>query len=117
MLLPFLRAKFGTPHSYEKRYKKRISGCNRQLPDMTSPLASFNPFAEHPFTNNSGLMPAPPQPSQYPTAIRRYPVTNYGSQSAQPISYRKKDSTSSDSASALKKAVSKSPEAGSGLKK
>ncbi|TFK42975.1 hypothetical protein BDQ12DRAFT_677118 [Crucibulum laeve] len=32
-------------------------------------LASFDPFATHPFTNNSGLAPRPPLPSQYPIPI------------------------------------------------
>lgn len=31
-------------------------------------LDSFDPFATHPFTNNSGLAPRPPQPSQYPAS-------------------------------------------------
>ena len=30
---------------------------------------SFDPFATHPFTNNSGLLPKPAAPSQYPHAI------------------------------------------------
>ncbi|KIK06534.1 hypothetical protein K443DRAFT_263589 [Laccaria amethystina LaAM-08-1] len=29
-------------------------------------LDSFDPFATHPFTNNSGVVPQPPQPSLYP---------------------------------------------------
>ncbi|PCH38455.1 hypothetical protein WOLCODRAFT_43048, partial [Wolfiporia cocos MD-104 SS10] len=29
-------------------------------------LASFDPLATHPFTNNSGLLPVPAQPSQFP---------------------------------------------------
>ncbi|THH32981.1 hypothetical protein EUX98_g1204 [Antrodiella citrinella] len=32
-------------------------------------LASFDPLATHPFTNNSGLMPKPTPPSQYPLPI------------------------------------------------
>ncbi|KAF5386891.1 hypothetical protein D9615_001881 [Tricholomella constricta] len=32
-------------------------------------LASFDPFATHPFTNGSGLVPEPPMPSQYPILI------------------------------------------------
>ncbi|KAF9566343.1 hypothetical protein CPC08DRAFT_814910 [Agrocybe pediades] len=32
-------------------------------------LASFDPFATHPFTNNSGVIPEPPSPSMYPVAI------------------------------------------------
>lgn len=32
-------------------------------------LESFDPFATHPFTNGSGLMPRPPKPSQYPIPI------------------------------------------------
>jgi len=32
-------------------------------------LASFDPFATHPFTNNSGLMPEPPRPSMYHIAM------------------------------------------------
>ncbi|TBU29040.1 hypothetical protein BD311DRAFT_302649 [Dichomitus squalens] len=31
-----------------------------------SVLSSFNPLATHPFTNNSGLMPKPAAPSQFP---------------------------------------------------
>lgn len=34
-----------------------------------SVLASFDPLATHPFTNNSGLMPKPAAPSQYPHPI------------------------------------------------
>ncbi|KAF8803506.1 hypothetical protein BYT27DRAFT_7259966 [Phlegmacium glaucopus] len=32
-------------------------------------LDSFDPFATHPFTNNSGLTPPPPLPSLYPSSI------------------------------------------------
>ncbi|EKM83022.1 hypothetical protein AGABI1DRAFT_125499 [Agaricus bisporus var. burnettii JB137-S8] len=32
-------------------------------------LESFDPFATHPFTNGSGLIPQPPKPSQYPIPI------------------------------------------------
>ena len=32
-------------------------------------LNSFDPHAIHPFTNGSGLVPQPPQPSQYPIPI------------------------------------------------
>ena len=32
-------------------------------------LDSFDPFATHPFTNNSGLEPPPPLPSSYPSSI------------------------------------------------
>ncbi|KAI0086627.1 hypothetical protein BDY19DRAFT_894498 [Irpex rosettiformis] len=31
-----------------------------------SVFASFDPLAVHPFTNSSGLLPKPAQPSQYP---------------------------------------------------
>ncbi|TCD65623.1 hypothetical protein EIP91_002428 [Steccherinum ochraceum] len=31
-----------------------------------SVLASFDPLATHPFTNNSGLLPKPTPPSKYP---------------------------------------------------
>ncbi|KAI0060808.1 hypothetical protein BV25DRAFT_1839389 [Artomyces pyxidatus] len=35
-----------------------------------SPLASFDPFAPHPFTNiNNGFIAMPPPPSQYPRPI------------------------------------------------
>lgn len=37
--------------------------------DTMSNLSSFNPFATHPFTNNSGLAPQPPRPSKYPHPI------------------------------------------------
>ncbi|KAG6919952.1 hypothetical protein DXG01_013301 [Tephrocybe rancida] len=33
-------------------------------------LGSFDPFATHPFTNGSGVIPAPPMPSQYPIPIQ-----------------------------------------------
>ena len=36
-------------------------------------LESFDPFAVHPFTNNSGLLPNPPRPSLYPLPIRSLP--------------------------------------------
>ncbi|EAU88228.1 hypothetical protein CC1G_03900 [Coprinopsis cinerea okayama7 len=32
----------------------------------SSPLGSFDPFATHPFTNGSGIIPQAPYPSQYP---------------------------------------------------
>ncbi|KAL4253927.1 hypothetical protein ABKN59_003090 [Abortiporus biennis] len=34
-----------------------------------SVLASFDPLATHPFTNNSGLLPKPTPPSKYPHPI------------------------------------------------
>lgn len=34
-----------------------------------SVLASFDPLAVHPFTNTSGLLPKPAQPSQYPMPL------------------------------------------------
>lgn len=34
-----------------------------------SALASFDPLATHPFTNNSGLMPKPVAPSKYPHPV------------------------------------------------
>lgn len=37
--------------------------------DTMSNLSSFNPFATHSFTNNSGLAPQPPKPSKYPHPI------------------------------------------------
>ncbi|GBE82629.1 hypothetical protein BKA93DRAFT_815622 [Sparassis latifolia] len=37
---------------------------------MSQPvLASFDPLATHPFTNNSGLLPKPAAPSQFPLPI------------------------------------------------
>lgn len=35
----------------------------------SSVFSKFDPLATHPFTNNSGLMPKPAAPSQYPHAI------------------------------------------------
>ena len=35
----------------------------------TSVFKSFDPLAVHPFTNNSGLLPQPTPPSQYPQSI------------------------------------------------
>lgn len=37
-------------------------------------LDSFDPFAIHPFTNNSGLTPLPPLPSLYPLPIPSQPT-------------------------------------------
>lgn len=34
-----------------------------------SVFSTFDPLATHPFTNNSGLLPKPAAPSQYPHAI------------------------------------------------
>ncbi|KAF9036671.1 hypothetical protein BJ165DRAFT_1408757 [Panaeolus papilionaceus] len=34
-----------------------------------SALDSFDPFAVHPFTNGSGVIPQPPPPSRYPAPI------------------------------------------------
>ncbi|KZT11634.1 uncharacterized protein LAESUDRAFT_734420 [Laetiporus sulphureus 93-53] len=37
---------------------------------MSTPaFQSFDPLATHPFTNNSGLLPKPAQPSQFPHPI------------------------------------------------
>ncbi|KZV71773.1 hypothetical protein PENSPDRAFT_391653 [Peniophora sp. CONT] len=43
-----------------------------------SPLASFDPFAAHPFTNTSGLMARPPPPSPYgvPSSFRAGSATS-----------------------------------------
>lgn len=35
-----------------------------------SVLSSFDPLATHPFTNNSGLLPKPAPPSQFPHASK-----------------------------------------------
>ncbi|PPR04981.1 hypothetical protein CVT24_010439 [Panaeolus cyanescens] len=35
----------------------------------SSALDSFDPFAVHPFTNGSGVIPQPPPPSRYPAPI------------------------------------------------
>ncbi|RPD59121.1 hypothetical protein L227DRAFT_576348 [Lentinus tigrinus ALCF2SS1-6] len=34
-----------------------------------SVLSSFDPLATHPFTNNSGLLPKPAPPSQFPQTV------------------------------------------------
>jgi len=36
---------------------------------MTNVPPSFNPFATHPFNNNSGLLPQPPLPNPYPRHV------------------------------------------------
>ncbi|VDB99954.1 unnamed protein product [Peniophora sp. CBMAI 1063] len=46
-----------------------------------SPLASFDPFAAHPFTNTSGLMARPPPPSPYGRAVPSTFMTAGGSAS------------------------------------
>ncbi|KAL0947066.1 hypothetical protein HGRIS_013207 [Hohenbuehelia grisea] len=40
---------------------------------QTSLLDSFDPFATHPFTNNCGLVPQPPQSAPYPTSLFSLP--------------------------------------------
>ncbi|KAG9223763.1 hypothetical protein CCMSSC00406_0004896 [Pleurotus cornucopiae] len=40
----------------------------------SSLLNNFDPFATHPFTNTSGIMPEPPRPSQHTSS---YPATAY----------------------------------------
>ncbi|KAH6918995.1 hypothetical protein BKA70DRAFT_37496 [Coprinopsis sp. MPI-PUGE-AT-0042] len=51
-----------------------------------SPLASFDPFANHPFTNGSGLMPEAPYGSAYPMqfAAARAPKSYYPSPASSP---------------------------------
>lgn len=44
-------------------------------------FASFDPLAVHPFTNSSGLMPKPMQPSQYP-----HPLPSTASLASPPMS-------------------------------
>ncbi|KAG6831189.1 hypothetical protein H0H92_012329 [Tricholoma furcatifolium] len=61
---------------------------------MSNPvLNSFDPFALHPFTNGSGVLPPPPKPSQYPILIpspridtSSYSPTSPGGTSASPSS-------------------------------
>jgi len=44
--------------------------CDFGKEQMTETLpGSFDPFAVHAFTNSSGLIPNPPEPSQYPLPI------------------------------------------------
>ncbi|OJT11130.1 hypothetical protein TRAPUB_12344 [Trametes pubescens] len=45
-----------------------------------SVLKSFDPLATHPFTNNSGLLPKPAAPSQYPhhSPSKASPANNGG---------------------------------------
>ncbi|KAI8998995.1 hypothetical protein BD414DRAFT_476652 [Trametes punicea] len=49
-----------------------------------SVLASFDPLATHPFTNNSGLLPKPAPPSHYPhphpSPSKAAPASNGASQ-------------------------------------
>ncbi|KAL0953466.1 hypothetical protein HGRIS_004698 [Hohenbuehelia grisea] len=50
----------------------------------SSPLLNnFDPFATHPFTNNSGVMPEPPKPSHLPNASP-YPRAQPQSPNGQP---------------------------------
>jgi len=52
-------------------------------------LRSFDPFAIHPFTNSSGVIPPPPLPSQYPThtpSVNMHSYTVQGTPSSQPPS-------------------------------
>ncbi|TEB36207.1 hypothetical protein FA13DRAFT_1237645 [Coprinellus micaceus] len=58
------------------------------MPQSSLP-GSFDPFATHPFTNNSGLFPNTPQPSQYlmPTPSRGgQPPSSYYSSYSYPAS-------------------------------
>ncbi|KAI9056877.1 hypothetical protein FKP32DRAFT_1598757 [Trametes sanguinea] len=53
-----------------------------------SVLSSFDPLATHPFTNNSGLMPKPAAPSQYPhphPSPSKVASTNNGASGQPPI--------------------------------
>lgn len=44
--------------------------CSLLMPVVHSPLPDeFDPFATHPFTDNSGITPKPPLPSAYPLYI------------------------------------------------
>ncbi|KAF9452262.1 hypothetical protein P691DRAFT_805145 [Macrolepiota fuliginosa MF-IS2] len=62
-------------------------------------LDSFDPFATHPFTNGSGLVPQPPKPSQYPIPIPspRRPSAFSPTYSQYNEDYTKPSSSSSDS--------------------
>lgn len=48
-------------------------------------LDSFDPFATHPFTNNSGLEPLPPLPSPYPSSIS--PTQSMNSLSSESVTH------------------------------
>ena len=45
--------------------------------DPNSLPNSFNPFATHPFTNGSGVVPRPPLPSTYPAHVPSSHVRTY----------------------------------------
>ncbi|KAF7796750.1 hypothetical protein EIP86_007933 [Pleurotus ostreatoroseus] len=47
-------------------------------------LSSFDPLAVHPFTNNSGLLPQPTPPSQYPQAIPSPASSTHSTPSSSP---------------------------------
>lgn len=62
------------PHPYYSNSTLHHTRKSFSLPQTLtmgrSPLLeSFDPFAVHPFTNNSGLAPSLPQPSKYPTPL------------------------------------------------
>ncbi|TFK27396.1 hypothetical protein FA15DRAFT_701998 [Coprinopsis marcescibilis] len=49
------------------------------MTQQSSTLGSFDPFATHPFTNNSGIIPDTPRPSLYPMQFSstRQPQSHY----------------------------------------
>ncbi|CAA7265437.1 unnamed protein product [Cyclocybe aegerita] len=68
-------------------------------------LASFDPFATHPFTNGSGVPPRPPLPSSYPVPIpSRQAQPYYGGTITQypPLSSSASSTSSSQSSTPLR---------------
>ncbi|TFK55212.1 hypothetical protein OE88DRAFT_1732470 [Heliocybe sulcata] len=54
---------------------------------MSNPvLASFDPFAVHPFTSNKGLAPKPPQPTGFPAPIPNSMLNHSAAAPASPSS-------------------------------
>jgi len=132
------RLMLGTKIHHQPAYKSDAPESFVENPfcAMSSPLDTFDPFAVHPFTNNCGVLPPSPQPSRYPSAVRRYPVSSISptpnptlppsqqysfppqaASPARPIFVPFRRETASPDLVLKKKPMSMSPEAGSGTKR
>ncbi|TFK72182.1 hypothetical protein BDN72DRAFT_836575 [Pluteus cervinus] len=68
----------------------------------SSVLEGFDPFATHPFTNGNGVLPPPPQPSQYSFPIpstQKFPQADTSGNPPLSSSYSSQSSSSGSVAS------------------
>jgi len=80
---------------------------------MSQPaFASFDPLATHPFTNNSGLLPKPTPPSQFPHPIPSQLRTSYSDSAStpgQPSLHAPQPKLSSSSSKSITRSNSNAP--------